>query len=208
MGLSQNTQQSINLLGKVLIHSSQTEPALLFFIGAGGSGKTFLGKQFGEAVQNEDISVVEFDDAPHQFGMERWEEHLDEYPDRNTCIKAFVASWVEKVTESNAKRKLVVASINVEPDILLEVMKEQGSHRFKIALVQPSEEVRKSRLANDETRAYMPPDALKGQFDSSFPNFLACRAEQLGLTRIMGEDLEASISEVAELATKLIRTTI
>ena len=203
-----NTQQALAELSKVLDFSTREEPAVVFFIGAGGSGKTFLGRQFGEAVKNNEIGVVEFDDAPKQFGMERWEKHLGDYTDRDSCIKAFVSSWIVKMAEANRDNKLVIGSINIDPDLLLEVLKDSDISDFSIVLVQPSEEVRRARLANDESRAYMPKEALKAQFESTFPGYLIERTEQLGIPRILGEELERSIGEVAVLATKLLRDAV
>lgn len=208
MTIRLNTQQAVAQLSRVLDLSPRQEPAVIFFIGSGGSGKTFLSKRFGEAVDNGGIGIVEFDDAPEQFGMERWDKHVSEYPDRDSCIRSFVGSWLEKMSAAHKDKKLIIGSVNTEPDILLDVLKESPITDSKIILVQPGEEVRKARLANDESRAYMPMEALKAQFESGFPQFLIERTGELGIPRILGENLDKSIAEVAVHAIQLMRNTV
>lgn len=185
-----------------------SQPAVLFFIGSGGSGKSTLAINFRDMMSREDLTAVRFDDAKKDFGISRWSDHLSEFPDRETCIREHVSKWIVSLLEANKERKLIICDINTDPDTLLSVMEAHPGTHFRIALVQPSDEVRCSRLANDESRKYMPKEELVRQLDSAFPDFLAGRSQELGLPRIFNEDRRKTVVEVASLATKLLREAV
>ena len=196
--------QAVTQLNRVLDLNSGNEPALVFFIGAGGSGKSTLASKFQVAVSNDKIKAVKFDDA-HELGMDRWEKHLHQYPDQDACLRAYVGDWIARIEAHHSDKKLLVCDVNTTPDILLQTLADRPHLKASIILVQPSEEVRVTRLANDSTREHMPKEALRAQFDSGFADFLAARTQELGIPRILNEQDDRSILQVAEAAIKLVR---
>lgn len=204
-----NTNQTLspaqltNQLSQVLDLSCASHPAIIFFIGSGGSGKSTTAIAFRDTMNRQDLIAVRFDDANKDFNVPRWSDRLAEYPDRESCIHDHVSNWIDSVVKANGHRKLIICDVNTDPDTLLAVMTKHPEIPFRIALVQPSHEVWCSRLANDESRKYMPPEELSAQFDSKYPDFLARRSDELGIPRFLNEDTQKTTMEIASLALKL-----
>ena len=196
--------QVVSQLNRVLDLAPNKEPVIIFFIGAGGSGKSTLATELRARLPNDNFEVAKFDDAP-KLGMDRWDEHLKAYPDQEACLRAYVTRWVDLIAKQYCDKKLVVCDVNTTPDILRQVMADRPELKATILLVQPSQEVRVTRLANDCSREHMPIDALRAQFDPGFADFLAARSDELGITRVLNEQSEKSAGQVAAAAIKLLR---
>lgn len=180
------------------------EPTFVFLIGAGGSGKSTLAGAFQQAVSHDDLKVAKFDDSA-RWGMERWEDHVDEFESVEACQKAFVKDWISRVREQSDDKKLVVCDLNAVPGHIIDVCAELNVSAFQCVLVQPTHEVRCERLANDETRQQMPLEALQGQMDDAFPNFLEVEAQRLEIPHILNEERDRSLNELSAVCVDLLR---
>jgi adenylate kinase family enzyme len=189
---------SIEQLNRVIDLSPATEPTYIFLIGASGSGKSTLATKLGDALGRSDTAVAKFDDS-ERWNMSRWENHLNEFPDFKSCFTHFITEWISKVSAEYQANKLVLCDVNAEPDFITDAISRAGVKNSKIVLVQPREEVRAQRLANDETRKTMDPETFKSQFNSEFSNYLELRSKQLGIARILNEDSDLSVRELASV---------
>jgi 2-phosphoglycerate kinase len=191
-----------------LIHSMEIStakfPSYILLIGAGGSGKSTLITDFERTLQSPKVVTFKFDNGMVQFGLDRWENHLDKYANTKECIKDYLLKWFNRVTASNVGKSLTICDVNVDPDLLLDIISCTQIKNYKIVLVQPPEEVRIARLTNDKSRISMPAAALEQQFDSQFPDYLVNRSKELELPRILNEDKLRSIEQLLEIAVKLI----
>lgn len=201
------TLTNVNQLSRVLDLSPAAEPAFVFMIGAAGSGKSTLATNLRSALGRIDTAVAKFDDS-ERWGMSRWEAHQHEFPNFESCATHFIAEWIAKVAAEYQDKKLVLCDVNTTPDILQAAIERAGVRNCKVALVQPCEELRAMRLANDPTRQAMDRDTFKGQLNSDFATFLAHRSEELGIPRILNEDSQKSLSELSSICAQGIRTAV
>lgn len=197
-----NPQQVNRILDRA---PDRDEPTFVFLIGAGGSGKSTLAGAFQQAVSHDDLEVAKFDDST-RWGMDRWENHVDEFDSVESCQSAFVKDWISRVRERSANSKLVVCDLNAAPAHIIDACVELNVSSYQCVLVQPTHEVRCERLANDQTRQQMPLEALRGQMDDTFPKFLEAEAQRLEIPHVLNEEREKTLNELSEVCIDLLRT--